>query len=238
MVSGGTLQSMAEIVGSESPREITDPAALIGDPALAEEVRRVSPIAVGPRTSSDGDAIAPMLPAAYINPAVVLRTAELFAAERGTSMHPFRYREGVAIPGGPGSLPFRYAAAAALGGMQSGIGALVRARPAVRGRIADLMRRTLPSSGFGPQGERLEEWSWSLAVEARTTGSHHVRVEVDADGHPGYLTTATMLGEAGLMLATEGVTPERAGCLTPAIALGTQSIDRFERAGMRFAVTS
>ena len=49
-------------------------------------------------------------------------------------------------------------------------------------------------------------------VDARTTGGHELPVEVEADGHPGYLATARMLGEAGLMLATDGETPERAGC--------------------------
>jgi hypothetical protein len=72
---------------------------------------------------------------------------------------------------------------------------------------------------------------------SRTAGGHVLEVDVDADGHPGYLTTARMLGEAGLMLAEPGVTPDRAGCLTPATALGTAAIDRFERARMRFSVS-
>jgi hypothetical protein len=42
-----------------------------------------------------------------------------------------------------------------------------------------------------------------------------VRVDLDADGHPGYLTTAKLLGEVGLLLAEDGRTPARAGCLTP-----------------------
>ena len=62
-----------------------------------------------------------------------------------------------------------------------------------------------------------------MSVEGRTTGGQTVRVEIDADGQPGYLTTARMLGEAGLLLAEPGATPERSGCLTPAIALGTGS---------------
>ena len=45
-----------------------------------------------------------------------------------------------------------------------------------------------------------------------------------------------MLGEAGLMLAENGMTPDGAGCLTPALAIGTGSLERFERAGMRFTV--
>ena len=77
------------------------------------------------------------------------------------------------------------------------------------------MRRILPSSGFGPSGSRLEEWSWQVAVDARTAGGHHVRVDVDADGHPGYLTTAKLLGEVGLLLGEDGATP-RAGRLPDA----------------------
>jgi short subunit dehydrogenase-like uncharacterized protein len=45
-----------------------------------------------------------------------------------------------------------------------------------------------------------------------------------------------MMGEAGLLLAEAGATPERAGCLTPATALGTDSVERFERARVRFSV--
>ena len=74
-------------------------------------------------------------------------------------------------------------------------------------------------------------------VAARlTTAGNQVRVEVDADGHPGYHTTATMLGEAGLLMADPGATPDRSGCITPATALGTGSIKRFDRAQMRFSV--
>jgi short subunit dehydrogenase-like uncharacterized protein len=115
---------------------------------------------------------------------------------------------------------------------------MTRARPAVRQRVAGVMRSVFPSSGFGPAADRLEDWSWRMALEARTTGGHEVRVDVDADGHPGYLATARMLGEAGLILAEPGASPERAGCLTPAAALGTASVQRFDRARVRFAVRS
>jgi short subunit dehydrogenase-like uncharacterized protein len=45
-----------------------------------------------------------------------------------------------------------------------------------------------------------------------------------------------MLGEAGLMMADDEATPDRAGCITPAVALGTDSVDRFDHARMRFSV--
>ncbi|HEY7455991.1 MAG TPA: saccharopine dehydrogenase NADP-binding domain-containing protein [Solirubrobacterales bacterium] len=238
LVSGGTMQSMAEVLAAEGAADAADPAALIPDPELAAAVRQRSPIALAPRVNARGDAIAPMTPAAFINPAVIQRTAALLAAERGDGAEPLRYREGVAIPGGSASLPLRYVAAGALGATQAGFRSLTRARPAVRGRAAGLMRKAFPSSGFGPKGARLDEWSWRLAVDARTAGGRYLRVDLEADGHPGYLTTAKLLGEAGLLLGEDGATPERAGCLTPATALGTGSLERFARAGARFAVTS
>ncbi len=237
LISGGTLQSMAEALASVDAAQVADPAALIPDPELAAAVRRRSPIALTPRTNGRGDVIAPMTPIAFINPAVIHRSVALLAAERGGG-EPLRYREGIAIPGGSATLPLRYAAAGMLAGMQAGFRGLTRTGPAIRQRSAEIMRKVLPSSGFGPSGEKLDQWSWHLTADARTPGGRYVRVDLDADGHPGYLTTAKLLGEVGLLLAEEGVTPERAGCLTPATALGTQSLDRFARAGARFAVTS
>lgn len=236
-VSGGSLQSMAEMTAAEDAELITDPAALIEDGALAAAVRQTSPISLAPRSDARGNAIAPMTPSPFINPAVVHRTMALTAAVRGAAPAPFRYSEGMAIPGGAATLPLRYAAAGALGATQAGLRALTKARPSIRAQAAKGMRRALPASGFGPAGERLEEWTWKLSVDARTVGDHYLRVSLDADGHPGYLTTSRMLGEAGLLLA-DGATPDTFGCLTPAAALGTAQLDRFERAGMRFAVSS
>lgn len=237
-VSGGSLQSMAEMTAAEGAELIADPAALIEDAALAVAVRRSSPISLGPRSNAQGGAIAPMTPSPFINPAVIHRTMALTAAARGAAPSPFRYREGMVIPGGAATLPLRYAAAGAFGATQAGLRALTRARPSIRGQAAKGMRRALPASGFGPAGERLEEWTWQLSVDARTVGDRYLRVSLDADGHPGYLTTSRMLGEAGLLLAEDGATPSVAGCLTPAAALGTERLDRFERAGMRFTVSS
>jgi short subunit dehydrogenase-like uncharacterized protein len=238
MISGGTLQSLAAAAGAENAEAVADPAALITDPLLADKVRDRSPITVSPRRGSGGTVIAPMAPAAFINPAVIQRTAALVAADRDVDAEPFRYREGVALPGGTATLPLRYAAAGALSVTQAGVLAAARARPAVRRRVGNTLSRILPSSGFGPSGERLEGWSWHLSVEGRTAVGQGVRSEVDADGHPGYLATARMMGEAGLLLAEEGATPDRAGCLTPATALGTGSVDRFGHARVRFSVTS
>ncbi len=184
LISGGTFQSMAEMVGHHDPKALSDPAALIADPQLAEAVRRRSPIVLRPRRDAHGAVIGPMAPAAFINPAVIHRTAALAAAQRGVTLEPFRYREGVALGGSPLTLPLRLGAAGALAGTQLGFRALSRARPAVRERLAGALRSALPSSGFGPAPDRLEPWRWRFDVDARTSGSHGVGVRVEAEGTP------------------------------------------------------
>jgi short subunit dehydrogenase-like uncharacterized protein len=236
ILSGGTLQSVAAAVSFEGTASVSDSAALITDPVRAEQVRRRSPLKLRPRRGRHGAVVAPMAPAAFINPPVIQRTAALIAAE-GDGAEPFRYREGVALRGNAATLPLRFAGAGVMAGTQSALNGLDHVPMAMRRRLGRGLSKVLPSSGFGPKGERLETWRWRMSVEARTAGGHVVEVEVDADGHPGYLTTARMLGEAGLMLAEPGLTPDRAGCLTPATALGTGAIDRFERARMRFSVS-
>lgn len=237
-ISGGTLQSLVAVMGGEDPSVATDPAALITDPVAAAEVRRVSPISVTPRRGPQNAVIAPMAPAAFINPPVIQRTMVLTAAEDGTRSEPFRYREGMLLAGTSATLPLRYGAAGALAGMQAGFAALARAQPSLRRRLAGALGTVLPGSGFGPAADRLENWSWRMSVQARTAAGRELTVEVAAEGHPGYLATARMLGEAGLLLAEPGLTPRRSGCLTPAAALGTGSLERFRKAQMRFSVSA
>jgi short subunit dehydrogenase-like uncharacterized protein len=235
LLSGGTLQSLAAAASSENAEDVADAAALITDPALAEVVRERSPIKIAPRRGFSGAVIAPMAPAAFINPAVIQRTAALVEGGFGKE-EVFRYREGVALGGGLLTLPLRYAAAGMVTATQAGVLASVKASPSVRRRIGNMLSRVLPSSGFGPSGERLEKWKWRMNVRARSTGGHEVRVDIDADGQPGYLTTARMLGEVGLALAESGATPDRAGHLTPAVAVGTGVTERLKEAGVRFSI--
>lgn len=236
-VSGGTFQSLAAAAGDPDSAVIADPGCLIDDESLAEQVRALSPIKVAPRRGMRGAVIAPMTPAAFINPAVIHRSMALRAAAEGSTPHPFAYREGMAMPGGAVTTPFRYAAAGMLAGTQAAVGRVAQGSAAAGERASRVLSKVLPSSGAGPKADRLEPWRWRMDIRARTTGGNEVNVAIDADGHPGYLATARMLGEAGMLMAEPGATPERAGCLTPATALGTACAERFARAGLRFSVS-
>jgi short subunit dehydrogenase-like uncharacterized protein len=238
IISGGTMQSMAEATGDPDAPRVVDPAALIQQEIPAAAVRARSPIVIAPRRNPRGGVIAPMSPAAFINPAVIHRSAFLASDDAAEGFVPFRYREGFVIPGPGATLPLRYAAAGAMAGMQAGMKAIATAHPGIRSRASGALRKIFPSSGFGPSQERIEDWTWSMRADARTPSGKEIVTEVHAEGHPGYLATARMLGEAGLMLAEEGLTPDRAGCLTPSTALGTANLDRFERARVRFSVAA
>jgi len=236
-ISGGTMQSMFAVTGDEDAELIADPAALIADATAASAVRSASPITIAPRRGANGAVIAPMAPAAFINPAVIQRTAWLLAGAEGKPLQPFRYREGVVLGGSSVSLPLRWGIAGALSATQAGFRSIAAARPAIRQPIASALRRIAPASDFGPAGERLLRWNWSMSVQARTTAGREVGTTVQADGHPGYLATARMLAEAGLLLAEDGATPARAGCLTPGAALGSGCTERLARAHLHFSVS-
>src|SRR4029077_9241614 len=78
-ISGGTFQGLSAVAGAEDAARLADPAVLIADPTVAADVRRVTRIALAPRRGFTGAVIAPMTPAAFINPAVIQRTAALVA---------------------------------------------------------------------------------------------------------------------------------------------------------------
>jgi short subunit dehydrogenase-like uncharacterized protein len=236
-ISGGTLQSLLAVAGEDNSEQIADPAALVPDAAQATAIRRTSPIGLAPRRGRHGGVVAPMAPAPFINPAVIHRTAVLSAAHDGREPVPFRYREGILIAGATATLPLRWGVAGALSATQIGLRRFAGAPVARRRQITGLLARITPESGFGPAADRLQAWRWRLQVHAATASGREVDVAVDAEGHPGYLATARMLGELGILLAEAGATPERAGCLTPAIALGTACAPRFASAGVRFSVS-
>ena len=154
----------------------------------------------------------------------------------GRPAQPFRYQERKVIGGPRPARPLLWGIAGASSATQIGLRSVTRASPAARRRVAGVLGRVLPGSGFGPAADRLENWGWGMLVRARTPGGRELRVTVDADGHPGYLATARMLGEAGILLAQDGATPARSGCLTPSLARGVDRANRFSRAGVRFAV--
>jgi short subunit dehydrogenase-like uncharacterized protein len=237
-VSGGTFTSGVELLKRGPGRATTD--AYFLDPP---EAAGIGAYDLGARRHpGTGQWLAPMFPSAFLNPPIAHRSAALLrqGGDR-TFAASYRYREGIAVgamAGGPKLPGAEPVLAVTMAALQGGFGLLTRAPGAVRGPVADALLRFGPKAGEGPRPETLDAWHYRLDVRATTTGGSTADVVVEARGHPGYKSTATMVGEAALVLADGGeMLPEGSGFLTPATALGTELLDRFAPAGVTFRVT-
>jgi short subunit dehydrogenase-like uncharacterized protein len=117
-----------------------------------------------------------------------------------------------------------------LAGMAAGAGAVIALAqlPPTRSLLLKIK-----DPGDGPSPEQREH-GWFKVRFAGDGGGRRVVTEVSG-GDPGYGETSKMLAEAALCLANDSL-PERAGQLTPAVAMGHALIDRLQRAGIAFRV--
>ena len=211
-ISGGTYQSTIEILsrlrsGSKVARERR---RLEGDP-VGRRVRGISG-----RPHPDQFAGGWVVPFPTLDPATVLRSAR--ALDRyGPD---FSYSHYAVV----GPLPMLIGLGAAAGAAV----ALVQIPPA-----RDALLK-LKGSGEGPSEERRAKSWFSIRFAAHTGDGAELRTEVSG-GDPGYTETSKMLAESALCLAHDDL-PERAGQLTPAVAMGPALRRRLEAAGIEFKV--
>jgi short subunit dehydrogenase-like uncharacterized protein len=209
--SGGTYQSAIEVMS-----RLRQGAAVAAQRRRLEERpqgRRVRSIARAPHRDPDAGGWVVAVPT--IDPQHVLRSAR--ALERyGPD---FGYGHYLRV----GSL-------AALGAFAAGAGTLVAASQLPPTR--ELLRR-IKRPGEGPSQERRAR-SW-FSVKLRAEGGGRTLLAKVSGGDPGYGETSKMLAESALCLARDQL-PERAGQLTPAVAMGEALIARLVDAGIRFEV--
>jgi short subunit dehydrogenase-like uncharacterized protein len=96
-----------------------------------------------------------------------------------------------------------------------------------------LLRLKDPGDGPSPE-ERAKAW---FKVRFRGEGGGRRIVTEVTGGDPGYSETSKMLAESALCLAHDDL-PDRAGQLTPAVAMGQALLDRLRTAGIGFATVS
>jgi short subunit dehydrogenase-like uncharacterized protein len=228
--SGGTIDSMKvqiDTVKSDSAarRLAADPYALSpnrsGEPDGKDE-RDSMGISRDPET---GDFLAPFVMAS-VNTRVVRRSNALTGWAYGRDL---RYQELMKAGRGPVGAARAAAVVAGLGGLVAGL--------AFRPTRA-VLDRLLPDPGEGPSEKSRESGFFHMETTATTSSGRRFRCRIQAPGDPGYKATAVMLGEAGLCLAQDSDrTPDRAGVLTPATAMGTVLTDRLRAAGHAYEVT-
>lgn len=232
-VSGGTYTSGVEAIRRGPGAGFTDPYVL--DPPTSAASGRYD---LRPRKhAATKQWLAPMFPSPFLNPAVVHRSAALLRDSDDDMFHPgFAYREGIVTEASV-PRPAAGVAAVSLSMMSLGMGAMGRLPDRVRRPMSDWMLKVGPKPGDGPPPEKLDEWHYRLDVRATDARGGTQDVVVEAAGHPGYKSTATMVGEAALALADpDSGVPDGAGFLTPATALGLAIIDRMAEAGVTFEI--
>lgn len=233
IVSGGTFTSMVDVIrrgvddGLRSPYVLDSPASTASG-TYDGRARR---------SDLTGQWLAPMMPAPFLNPPVVHRTASLLRDSGDPVFAPsFRYREGMAVDSmAPGVIAAPAAVLMAVS--SSAFVGLGRRRPSIRRPATRLLERLGPKAGDGPSPDVLDAWSYRIDLRAVDARGATQDASVTAQGHPGYKSTAMMIGEAALTLSDPAAhVPAGAGFLTPATALGLGSIGRQAEAGLTFAL--
>lgn len=221
-ISGGTIdslrQQLAEAAQDASARRLVgDPYALTPGPSVRLPGHR------GSRWGNERGAWqAPFIMGAY-NQQIVQRSNYLTDWSYGQLM---RYREVVAT--GRGAAGFARAGAVALA-TTGFVGAM--SFPPTRA----LLVRVLPSPGSGPSRGAIEHGRFVLDVDAYPVEGSPRRTRVAAPYDPGYGGTGVMLAESALSLALDEL-PDRAGVLTPMVAMGERLAARLRAYGFTFEV--
>ena len=227
--SGGTIDSMkVQIDRSKSDPEArrlaADPYALSPDRSADPDGRSEQDSMGISRDPDTGDFLAPFV-MAVVNTRVVRRSNALMDWAYGRGL---RYREVMEAGGGPFGAVKAGAVVGGLGGLVAGL-----AFPPTR----LVLDRLLPDPGEGPSEESREKGFFRMEITTTTSSGRRFRCRIAASGDPGYKATAVMLGEAGLCLALDGAdTPEVAGVLTPATAMGSVLTNRLRAAGQTYEV--
>ncbi len=264
-VSGGTLASMRAILEHDQTHCLQRMDCLLPEPpeALppgwnANAVALANAAPLSPWWDADwGSVMAPLLPAPFINPPLVLRSVALNAEAFAPG---FRYREGLQMRDsveqllGPlaRALPATPWVQASLGGTSRAAqwsGAATLAAPlaalaAAAGKQRSLGHQALqrlielvgPKPGEGPRPEALDQMGYELQVRAEGEGGTLQRGLLRASGHPGYRSTPEMMAALGLALAEGRIGAQRAGLLSPGAAFGSAALPLLEDAGLRWTL--
>lgn len=220
-VSAGTLSSIVEMLESPDADLIGVTGALLPPEAGRSQTAglRLRPFV------SRGQVLAPFAPVAFLNAPIVHRSAALLAVEREEIYRPAKYLEGDALGESTGLQAIsRFGEAWLRTGLQQAIISVAHAPTSIRTTIAKRLRQRVPESGTGPTGRFQTDWAWSVRALATTEDGRTGEARLDGQGHPGYLATAAMIAEVGLRIAV-GRAPDRFGCITPALALGSLDLD-------------
>lgn len=203
-LNGGTIASVANVVESNSARELTS-----RDDFLPPHFDELIGTWVGPFFM------------APTNRWVVRRSAAIFSEWGEPYPEGFTYHEFLKyMPPLAAAKAIGGSAAIALAGVVISVPPLFRA-----------VRTLLPQPGSGPSEEQMDAGWFSCDVAGRTGSGERVRAHLESRGDAGNRSTVKMLCESAFCLALNEST-DRGGILTPATAFGDHLVMRLRDAGM------
>jgi short subunit dehydrogenase-like uncharacterized protein len=226
-ISGGTFQSLlGELDAAKSDKSrakiLGDPHGLSPDRSKEPDLGDERDLRMVKRDDELGAWLAPFVMAG-INTRVVRRSNALMDWDYGRK---FRYREVMGFRNGP-------LAPVMAAGLTAGIGGLMASLQF--GATRSVAEKLMPSQGQGPSEKMREGGFYKAEIHTRTSSGARYVCKVFGKGDPGYNGTAVLLGEAGLCLALDrDRSPQRAGVLTPATAMGLPLAERLRAAGVKF----
>ncbi|GAA14893.1 saccharopine dehydrogenase family protein [Gordonia alkanivorans] len=228
-VASGKAQALLVARDREARRLSRDPYTMtpdrLGEPSVANrsehEVRPAGDV------SPELDGWAASFFMGPHNTRVVRRSNALFDWRYGRD---FRYSELMSTGTGVGGL-LRASAIAGGGAVNAAL------TPAVRYIPRRWLDRLGPQPGSGPDARARARGHFATDTFTTTSSGARYRARFAMRGDPGYAATSVMLGETGLALALDTAElPDRAGVLTPAVALGDRLCARLSAAGVEFDV--
>lgn len=101
-----------------------------------------------------------------------------------------------------------------------------------------ILQKIVPQAGEGPTPKQQEQGFYDIRLIGLTDNGQRLTAKVTGDRDPGYGSTAKMLGEAAVCLATDiSKTDKTGGFWTPSTALGQRLIERLQaKAGLTFSI--
>ena len=226
--SGGTVASMMELFSeiSKNPslrKVMANPYALC-PPSNQQKPKQ--PNLQFAQYDKDADAWSAPFVMAGINTKVVHRSNALSNYAYGTQ---FIYDETMLT--GKGLI-----AGAVAVGASVGLAGFVAA--AVIPPTRRILQKIVPQAGEGPTPKQQEQGFYDIRLIGLTNNGQRLTAKVTGDRDPGYGSTAKMLGEAAVCLATDiSKNDKTGGFWTPSTALGQRLIDRLQaKAGLTFSI--
>ncbi|MDG1231416.1 MAG: saccharopine dehydrogenase NADP-binding domain-containing protein [Pseudomonadales bacterium] len=234
LLSAGTLATFIDGLERRVPLDLLfDPFCLTPggkDPSMQE----ANGINLSARYDTDYRVwCAPLIPGPFINPAIAHRTNHLLSQSGEGYGSRFSYQEAMNVSALVPLPWIQTAAAFSLVALtRQYLDAISDYRDDKLAAIVNMLKRKA-STGRKPLESELDEISYQLDLEAVTSnGRHTARLRVRGMGHPGYRSTANIIGEAILTLVDGSELSNEFGVVTPAVAFGTQFLYGLEEAGI------